>query len=1174
MKRSLALVCTVALLLSMIVPGVSAEDTTCPCCGAMNVTWTTMTDNMDMEPGVHYRLEKDTAQKKTLSAAGTYCIDLAGHTLSGTNRVFVAGVEGVVLNLMDSSAKQTGVIQGYGGTGNAGGLFYIKEGATINVYGGTIQPSTTEVVAYAGGIFSVYGTLNVYGGTIIGGKLGGTSTQAHVGANICVQASGAANFYGGTVISGTAESDDLGHCVYVKKGGTASISGNANVDQILFAENNASKFTVNGAFTGSAELWFPEAVTAGTVIATSNDATISGNLTVAGSDLAVMVSGDSVVVGAGSWCEACKTNVIWQELSATFTDTSNGHYKLSQDVSASQFRLKNGVKICLDLNGFTYAGSGRTLVLGASSSTGAGETLNVMDSSPDKTGRLTGRGGSDAMAGGVIYSYKNTFVNIYSGTVEGMGSGDVMAKNGGAIDTYGEINMYGGKIIGNHVAANGGTVCLLSTAAKFNVYGGQVISGKADGLGNCVYVTSGSKVKLSGDAILDEIYFAGSSASAFTVTGNYTGKAALNFATAPTAGTDIGNVENLTLDKESLTIVGSRMYAAASGSNLITANLTGAVIEDTYYDTLAAALSAAKAGDTVRLLESATSATASNGITLDLNGWNIDSLTANGTVFVKDSATDDFTVEDIYGYGKITTISGDAQPVADYLALNDNGTSFHRYTLKLSKVNLRPGSVGLYYTSAIQMNEAAQRQTDSYGVAVSVSAAEPTLGDGKSLYTVGNSSVLISNIMDGDATDAVDAATPIYGRPYIKFADGSCIYGSTYAASLQQITEIISEKSWANLSAVQHRSLMKMYNTYAPQMTNWKIENMATSAAKKQAAADDGVLKAIILGNSHSTDSTYQLAAILMTEAPEVDFVLGCMYESGCPLKDHVTFYENESPVYTYYKNCGEKELGAWTGYAKSTLQDGLGDENWDMVIFQDSCLGVAKPETFTANNNVETLTAYVVQTLGYEPQLVWHDAGGIPNIPENYANYAMGQESDDGGTNDGGENEGWENDGTSTPEDMTWIFDIARPNYPVAWAQKYIKACDNDDQKLFDADCEVLQKYVMNNETYNFSMIIPCGSAIQYARNMGMTDQEMFRDYAHRSDYARVIVAYVWYATLLGIDHLDELNYTTVPAAMRQKKFIQYGDLVMDERQYNMALNAVNWALANPYDSPTPVED
>lgn len=1170
MKKQISLFCVLALLLGMIVPGAAAvEDTTCPCCGAMNVTWTTMVDNMDMEPGVHYRLTKDTAQKKTLSTAGIYCIDLAGHTLSGTNRVFIAGTEDVVLNLMDSSDKQTGVIQGYGGSGNAGGLFYIKEGATINVYGGTIQPSTTNVIAYTGGIFVVYGTLNVYGGRIVGGKLGGTSTQTHAGATICVQSSGDAHFYGGTVISGTAESDDLGHCVYVKKNGAVSISGNARVDQIAFAQNNASMLTVKGTFTGSAELLFPEAVTNGAVIAVSDNAVISGTLTVVGCDLAVMVSGNSVVVGEGSWCEACKTNVIWQDLSGALSDTSAGHYKLTKDVSASQMKMKNGVKICLDLNGYTYAGSGRTLVLGASSSTGAGETLNVMDSSPDKTGRLTGRGGSDAMAGGVIYSYKNTIVNIYSGTIEGLGTGGVIAKNGGALDTYGEINMYGGKVIGNYVAGNGGAVCLLSSNASFNVYGGQVIGGQADGLGNCVYVTSGSKVKLSGDATLDEIYFAGSSASAFTVTGNYTGKATLNFATAPTVDTDIGNLENLTMGKESLVIAGSRMYAVASGSNLVAAMLTGAVIEDAYYDTLAAALTAAKEGDTVKLLEPAANATTPNGITLDLNGWNIDSLTANGKLLVTDSVTDDFTVEDLYGYGKIASVSGDVQPAPGYLRLSEDGTSFHRYTLKLTKVNLRPSATGIYYSGQIRMDEAAQMQTEGYGIVVSTDSNTPSIGAADSLYTVGTNSVLISGIMDGESTDAVDANTLIYGRPYIKFTNGTCLYGSIVATSLRQVTEVINEKSWSNLGAVQHRNLMNMYNTYAPQMASWKIENLVTSATKKQAAADDGVLKAIILGNSHSTDSTYQLAAILMTEAPEVEFVIGCMYESGCPLKDHITFYKNESPVYTYYKNCGEKELGAWTGYAKSTLQNGLTDENWDMVIFQDSCIGISKPETFTANNNVETLTGYVVQALGYEPQLVWHDAGGVPNIPEDYARYAMGQDSDDGGSNDGGENEDWENDGTSTPEDMAWIFDIARPNYPVAWAQRYINACGNDDQKLFDDGCEVLQKYVMNNETYNFSMVIPSASAIQYARNMGMTDQEMFRDYAHRSDYARVIVAYVWYATLLGITELEELNYTTVPAAMRQKKFIQYGDLVLDERQYSMALAAINWALAHPYDTP-----
>ena len=43
-------------------------------------------------------------------------------------------------------------------------------------------------------------------------------------------------------------------------------------------------------------------------------------------------------------------------------------------------------------------------------------------------------------------------------------------------------------------------------------------------------------------------------------------------------------------------------YAVASGSNLVAANLTGAVIEDTYYDTLADAVKAAANGAVITIL--------------------------------------------------------------------------------------------------------------------------------------------------------------------------------------------------------------------------------------------------------------------------------------------------------------------------------------------------------------------------------------------------------------------------------------------------------------------------------------------------------------------------------------------------------------------------------------------
>lgn len=1174
MKRSLALVCTVALLLGMIVPGVSAENADCPGCGATNVTWTNFTADTVPEPGVHYRLtgKVEKSGQWTLETAGTYCIDLAGQTLQTNSRVFIAGSNttkpAVVLNLMDSSANQSGVIKGSGSTNSAwsAGVLYSCNNATINLYGGTV--TTTDVntpSAGKGGVVTAQGNFNMYGGTIVGG-----TAQTYGGA-ISVQSSSVFTMTGGTIKSGTAP---LAPCVYVGSSAKVILSGDARVDNIYIDGTPKDRLTISGVYTGSAELSAKTEITAGTAVATADNADISGAaISVEGKSLAASVSETTIVVGEGSWCEACQKNVVWQDLSAGLTADAVGHYKLTQNVAGSQLTIKNGVRICLDLNGHTYAGSGRTFVVGAAFSAGAGEMLNIMDTSPEKTGRLTGHGGSDAMAGGVIYSYKNTTVNIYGGTIEGMGNGNVIAKNGGAIDTYGEVNLYDGMVVGAHVANNGGTVCLLSSTAVFNMEGGTLIAGEADNLGNCVYVASNGTVKLSGNANPGEIYFAGSSASKLLVTGDYTGKATLAYAAAPAAGTDIGNCSG-TIGKENITVSGTRLYAATSGTNLVVKNLTGASVTGeatVYYDTVAAALTAAKSGDTVKLLADAEAITAPDGIVLDLNGWNVTSLTASGTVYVKDSATDDYTVEDVAGYGKIAVTSGDVKPCNGYMPLEENGLSLHKYVLKISKVNLRPGKTGIYYTADILVDEAVSGKLTSYGIAVSTNTEAPALDDAKSLYTTGTNSVLISGIMDGADSDALNAATLIYGRPYITFTDGTVLYGSTVSASLQQVTQTIDAKNWGKMSLVQNRALMTMYDTYSNVMADWEITNIAASAAKKQAAADDGVLKAIVIGNSASVDATALLAAIFQKEAPDQEFVLGCMYESGCSVVGHVGFLQANAPAYTYYKNTGSDINGAWTLHKDSTLADGLTDQNWDIVIFQELHTVSGLQSTFE-NDNLEILMTYVADQLGYEPTSFWHSVGIIPEIPQAYVDYVMSLEGDDGGGTDAGENEGWEDDGNSQPEDLAWIFDIARPGYPVTWAKNYIKNFSNDAQTMYDAICDVAVEHIMPSELYSFDDVIPGGSVIQYARNMGMTDRDLFRDYAHKSDYGRVLIAYVWYAKLMGITEFDELLYTTVPAQMRQKKFVQYGDLVLSEEQYNMALNAVNYALANPFDSPEPV--
>ena len=99
---------------------------------------------------------------------------------------------------------------------------------------------------------------------------------------------------------------------------------------------------------------------------------------------------------------------------------------------------------------------------------------------------------------------------------------------------------------------------------------------------------------------------------------------------------------------------------------------------------------------------------------------------------------------------------------------------------------------------------------------------------------------------------------------------------------------------------------------------------------------------------------------------------------------------------------------------------------------------------------------------------------------------------------------------------------------------------------------------------------VFPTGTAIQYANNMlGLDDLDLYRDYTHLSDYGRLIAAHVWYARLMGLEELTEVNVDRIPASERLSRFQKYGDLVITEEMKQQILDAVNWALENPYTVP-----
>lgn len=1193
-KRMLSLLCVLAMMLGMIIPSAYAvTDTTCDC-GATGVEWTPLTAATTLEAGKHYRLAGDVTVTSQISikTAGTYCIDLAGYTLQHkSNRILLLGNSGastdIDMNIMDSSANKTGkLLGGTTSTAASGGAIYLYNGVTFNLYGGTVgiyDPASNK--ANIGGIFQVLGgaTLNVYDGSIVGC----TAVTRSGAVNI---ASGAAlNVYGGSIVSGTAPTAP---CVYID-GTTAKVklSGDAAVDEIYFTAAPSSSLTISGTYTGSVSINPKTALASGDAVAVSDSADISGAaITVTGTTYAAAVSGTSIIVSEGSWCEACQKTVVWQNLSGALSATASGHYKLTKNVSASGVSLKCTSDVCLDLNGFSYTSSGRAFLMGTSAGTYT-FALNIMDSSEQETGVLAGYGG-DGYTAGVVYVYKNTTLNLYSGTIrlaEG-GSGN----QGGVLATWSgsEVNVFGGKIIGGKANDFGGAVYLRGSST-LNLAGGSIEGGTATNKGDCVYVASGGIVNLSGNGSADQIYYDGDSASKLTVSGKYTGKTELKFATTPAVGADIGNCDDAEILKENITIAGTTMCAEVSGTNLVAAELVGASVTDsegvvTYYDTLTAAAAAAQKGDVVKLLEdNAENITTVDGMILDLAGWNMTGdLTANGTLYVKDSATDDNTVEDAAGYGIISgTVTGTVEPCDNYLKLSETaGISYHSYTLKLTKVNLRPGSTGIYYTSNILVNEAVLNSIDRYGITVSTGSKTPMADDTDtaSLYTAytkddygtaSTISVLISGIMDGEETDAVNAATLVYGRPYIRFADGSFFYGNIYATNLQQLTEIVDEKTWDNLNLTQNRALLAMYSTYKTAMADWELTNIQTSVQKGTEAAEDRVLKVLVIGNSHGLDSTNLLYEVFKAEglpAEYDDLVLGAIYTGGCSVSTHAKNALGDLTYDYWKKNDGSTADGSWLHYEDPTMREVLENENWDVVLLQEMNTSSARSSYFE-NDNIETVFTFVTNTLGYEPEFMWNMIWANPEIPESYVNYLYADGDDGSGSDVGSGSEGDDNDtsdSTTAAKLRAWIFQTQAPTALETWGKNYVKLWENNRQVMYNNIVSNVQNYVIAKEVHNIGAdeVMPNATAIQYAIEwMGMEEQDMYRDYTHISDLGRITIAYLFYAKLTGKTSIDAPKYTLVSQTLENSR--QPLGYAKDYSIYSDVIQAsVNFALADPY--------
>ena len=141
-----------------------------------------------------------------------------------------------------------------------------------------------------------------------------------------------------------------------------------------------------------------------------------------------------------------------------------------------------------------------------------------------------------------------------------------------------------------------------------------------------------------------------------------------------------------------------------------------------------------------------------------------------------------------------------------------------RADVAITNVVLRPSCSGLYFKGAFSFG--AHETVSRYGITVSLYNALPVADDSDetSRYTIGETSVLISNILDSS-----NGKNLIYARPYALLADGTYIYGDVVCTNLKAVVETLDTQVFTGLSAAQKEALTAMYQQFTSVMQDWLI---------------------------------------------------------------------------------------------------------------------------------------------------------------------------------------------------------------------------------------------------------------------------------------------------------------------------------------------------------------
>ena len=298
-----------------------------------------------------------------------------------------------------------------------------------------------------------------------------------------------------------------------------------------------------------------------------------------------------------------------------------------------------------------------------------------------------------------------------------------------------------------------------------------------------------------------------------------------------------------------------------------------------------------------------------------------------------------------------------------------------------------------------------------------------------------------------------------------------------------------------------------------------------TQATPTEPEAEAKVLKVLTLGHSLAVDSCHMINLIAATEGigQYEEVVIGTLYYSGCKLSQHVQFLTADSPEYRLYVSSTKTPDQPPKAMDAVTMYNAIKWDYWDIIVMQGGSGELTNPNK-DITSDIRTIQSYVNEHKRNPlATFAWHMTWALP-----------------------------------ADETLLDMYPYS-PNGHKESMRKF----DFNKENYYNALIQGINTRIVTDET--FQLLIPSGTAMQNAWSSYMEDKDIHRDYAHATDMARAMTAYVWYCKLLGVEHLDELKLDAIPKAFLKSTQDKTQDRVLTEMEKAVMLESINNALANP---------